>query len=104
MIIGLIIEFSAGILLTALGLSVWKKKNVSLLHDYHVRNVKEEDLADYSRLMGQGLIVMGAGVCVCGLLDMMSLSFWWVPLVAGFVIGFLMMNKAQKKYNGSWFI
>ena len=58
MIIGLIIEFAAGILLTALGLSVWKKKNVSLLHDYHVRNVKEEDLADYSRLMGQGLIVM----------------------------------------------
>ena len=103
MIIGLFIELSVGILLTGLGLSIWKKQNASLLHDYHFKNVREEDIPGYSRLMGQGLIVMGAGVCVCGLLDMMSLSFWWVPLVAGFVIGFLMMNRAQKKYNGSWF-
>ena len=103
MIIGLFIELSVGILLTGLGLSIWKKQNASLLHDYHVRNVKEEDLADYSRLMGQGLIVMGAGVCLCGLLDLLQSSFWWVPLLMGFVTGFLMMNRAQKKYNGSWF-
>lgn len=103
MIIGLIIEFSAGILLIALGLSVWKKQNASLLHDYHFRNVREEDIPGYTQMMGQGLIVMGVGVCLCGLMDMLQSSFWWVPLLVGFVTGFLMMNRAQKKYNGSWF-
>ncbi|MBE6125543.1 MAG: DUF3784 domain-containing protein [Erysipelotrichaceae bacterium] len=103
MIIGLIIEFSAGILLIALGLSVWKKQNASLLHDYHFKNVRDEDIPGYTRMMGQGLIVMGVGVCLWGLLDLLKSSFWWVPLLAGFVIGFFMMNKAQKKYNGSWF-
>lgn len=103
MIIGLIIEFSAGILLIALGHSVWKKQNASLLHDYHFKNVRDEDIPGYTRMMGQGLIVMGVGVCLWGLLDLLKSSFWWVPLLAGFVIGFLMMNKAQKKYNGSWF-
>ncbi len=103
MIIGLFIELSVGILLTGLGLSIWKKQNASLLHDYHFKNVREEDIPGYTRMMGQGLIVMGAGVCLCGLLDMLQSSFWWVPLLVGFVTGFLMMNRAQKKYNGSWF-
>ncbi len=103
MIIGLFIELSVGILLTGLGLSIWKKQNASLLHDYHFKNVREEDIPGYTRMMGQGLIVMGAGVCLCGLLDLLQSSFWWVPLLVGFVTGFLMMNRAQKKYNGSWF-
>lgn len=103
MIIGLFIELSVGILLTGLGLSIWKKQNASLLHDYHFKNVREEDIPGYTRMMGQGLIVMGAGVCLCGLLDLLQSSFWWVPLLMGFVTGFLMMNRAQKKYNGSWF-
>ena len=103
MIFGLLIECLVGGLLIVLGLLIWKKRKVSLLHDYHWKNVKEADLPAYTRLMGIGLILMGAGICVTGLLSVMLSRLWWIPLAAGFAAGLIVMNRAQKKYNGSWF-
>jgi hypothetical protein len=38
-----------------------------------------------------------------GLLNLIESSFWWIPLVVGILAGLIVMNKAQKEYNGSWF-
>ena len=103
MIVGVIVKFSVGLLCIILGLILWIKKKVSILHSYHYKNVKEEDIPAYARLMGIGTITMGAGICVSGVLDLVRSSFWWIPLVAGFAIGFIVMHISQKKYNGSWF-
>lgn len=105
MIVGLIIYFLIGALFIVLGLLIWRKQKVSLIHDYHYRHVKKNDLPSYSRLMGIGMLVMGTGFCICGILSLFVKNGIWCTLtVTVFLIaGLLIFNKAQKKYNGSWF-
>lgn len=103
MIFGVIVELGVGLLCIVLGLLIWLKQKVSLVHDYHYRNVRKEDIPAYARLIGIGLVLIGAGVCITGLLNLLYSSIWWLPMIAGFIAGFIVMNRAQKKYNGSWF-
>jgi len=102
MIFGFIIELAVGLLCIVLGLLIWLKRKISLLHDYHYRHVKEEDISAYVRLMGIGLILIGAGICVTGFLNLLESSLWWVPLVIGLATGIIVMSIGQKRYNGSW--
>ena len=103
MIIGLIIEAAVGVLCIILGLLLWKKQKLSVLHDYHYKNVKQEDIPAYSRAMGIGLILIGAGICLTGVINLLTRSaLCWIAFVAGFTAGMIIMGKAQKKYNGSW--
>ncbi len=101
MILGVIIELAVGAICIVLGMLLWKKQKVSVLHDYHYKNVKEEDLPAYTRQMGIGLIVIGAGINITGLLNLVKSSLWWIPLLAGFILGIAVIYMAQKKYNGS---
>ena len=89
-----------GVLLVVLGCLIWFKRKVSILHSYHYKNVKEEDLPAYCRLAGIALLI-GVGIIVAGVLNLFYLSLWWVPLVVGFTVGFSIFIYAQKKYNGS---
>ena len=101
---GLAVEAAVGLLCIALGLIVWKKQKITLVHDYHHRHVKKEDVPAYTRLIGIGLIVMGVGILICGAVNWFTDSSWgFAPLAAGFAFGFWLMHKAQKTYNGSWF-
>ena len=101
MIIGILIEAIVGILCIVLGFLIWKKQKISLIHDYHYRNVKEEDVPSYTRQIGIGLIIIGTGILLTGMLDLLNSSLWWIPLIIGFSIGLIVIIKAQKKYNGS---
>ena len=103
MIVGFIVELAVGSLCVVLGLVIWIKRKVSLVHTYHYKNVKKEDLPAYSRLLGIGLILIGVGICVTGLLNLFESAFWWIPMIAGFASGLAVLSTAQKKYNGSWF-
>ena len=103
MIFGFIVELAVGLLCIILGSIIWKKQKISLVHNYHYKHVKEKDIPAYTKLVGIGLSLIGAGICVTGVLNLVKSVFWWIPMAAGFVAGLLVMNKAQKKYNGSWF-
>ena len=103
MIIGVIVDLSVALLCIVLGLLIWKKQKASLIHDYHYKNVKKEDLPAYTRLMGIGLLLIGVGICITGLLNLFESTLWWIPMLVGFIAGFIVTNKAQKQYNGSWF-
>lgn len=103
MLFGAIIFFAVGSACIILGFLIWKKQKLSLLHDYHYQNVKKEDVPAYTRQIGAGMIVLGAGIAAAGIFEFVSLSFWWIPLAAGIVIGLIVMYRAQKKYNGSFF-
>ena len=61
MIVGVIILFAVAALCVVLGLLIWKKQKISLVHDYHHWNVSEQDVPAYCRKVGVSLIVMGAG-------------------------------------------
>jgi len=102
MIVGVIIEMGVGAALIVLGLLLWKKQMVKLIHGYQYRRVKKADIPAYTRLVGIGLILIGAGICITGLLNLFDSDYWWIPLVAGFVFGIITLHIAQKKYNGSW--
>ena len=103
MIVGVCIKIAVGVLCIALGCVLWIKKKVSILHTYHYKNVKPENIPAYARLVGIGLILIGAGIGVSAVLDLFASRFWWIPLVVGFVFGFAVFYYAQKKYNGSVF-
>ncbi len=104
MAFGIILFVAVGLLLIALGLVIWKKQKITLLHDYHCKNVKLEDIPAYTRSMGIGLIVMGIGLCLTGILQILpDRIFTWIPLAANTAAGLFIMHKAQMKYNGSWF-
>ncbi len=53
--------------------------------------------------MGIGIILIGLGICISGFLDLLNSKLWWLPISAGFITGFVVLHKAQMKYNGSWF-
>ena len=101
MIVGVVVELAVAIACLVLGLLLWIKQKVSVLHDYHYKNVKREDIPAYARQIGIGLMIIGVGIGATGILNLFYSAFWWVPLVLGFVIGIIVIIRAQKKYNGS---
>lgn len=74
--------------------------NISSIHWYNRRNVTEENAPKYCRLMGIGTILLGAGVIVGALLEMLLgtiVSDWIIATAVG--TGLVIMVYAQFKYN-----
>ena len=103
MIVGFIIELAVGLLCIVFGLLIWKKQKVNLVHNYHYKNVNKDDIPAYTRLFGIGMLLIGGGICVTGLLNLLKSPFWWISMLSGFASGLTVICIAQKKYNGSWF-
>lgn len=99
MIVACLIEFLIGLLCIGLGLLVWLKRKITLVNESQRQFVKPADIPAYTRYIGIGLIVIGAGVCITGVLNMLWSPFWWIPLLIGIVAGLVVIFKAQKKYN-----
>ena len=49
------------------GWMLWKKHRIDLVNAWHTRNVKQEDVPAYTKLMGLSLIAIGAGCLVTGI-------------------------------------
>ena len=103
MIIGVAVELAVGLLIVGLGLVLWEKQKISLLHSYHYSNVRKEDYPAFTRRMGIGLIVIGIGICLTGLLNLLYSPLWWVPLFGGIGAGIAILDRTERKYNGTWF-
>ena len=101
MIFGVITELAVGAICIVLGILLWKKQRITILHDYHYKHVKKDDIPAYTWQMGIGLIIIGAGIIITGLFNLAYSALWWIPLLTGFVIGLAAIYRAQKKYNGS---
>ena len=87
-----------------LGLQVSRKQKISWIHDYHYKNVKPEDMQKYTKQMGIGLIIIGLFTFITGIINyLLHTEIGWIIYVIGFILGFIVMNKAQKIYNGGWF-
>jgi dipeptide/tripeptide permease len=88
-----------GILLIVIGLLVWKKEKVSLLHSYQYEKVSEEDKKAFCSLTGKGILLLGAGLLVCGAgLIFENLAVTLLGIAAGFVLGMALVISAGK-YN-----
>ena len=103
-IFGVIVLFAVAALCVVLGLILWKKQKISLVHDYQHQNVREEDVPAYCRLVGIGLIVIGAGIGLDGFANLFYReSLGYLALAAGIIGGLIVMHRAQMQYNGGWF-
>ena len=93
-----------GIVLIVLGVITWKKQTTMFLHSYHYKNVKEEDVPEYTRQMGIGQIIIGIAFGLAALLRLLSRTvISWVVFVVGLVIGIAFILRAQSNHNGSLF-
>ena len=104
MIVGFVVCMIVGLLCVVLGLLLWKKQMISLVHDYHHKNVQKSDVPAYTRLMGIGLLLIGVGTCLTGIINLaFQTGTGWIAFGIGFFAGIGLMIKSQMKYNGSLF-
>lgn len=83
-----------------LGFLLWKKERIDIIHDYHIKKIKESDKKAYTTVMGKAMIVIAIGLAVSGIIGIFTDSIKsGIPLGAGFVFGLCIMIYAQIKYN-----
>lgn len=104
MIVDLVIKLLVGGLTSGLGFYIWKYECIALIHSYHHKRVKLEDKKAYTKLMGQGMLTIGIGLISSGVIGYMTTpDVSGVITVLSLILGFVIMHKAQKKYNNGWF-
>ncbi len=88
-----------GVLISVFGI-INIKGNISTIHWYNRRKVKDEDIPKYGRAMGIGTLTIGCSVLITAILQMI---FDFEPLMLivaiGCIIGVFIMLYAQIKYN-----
>ena len=87
-----------GLLISAIGI-VNLKGNVSTVHSYNRRKVKEEDLPKYGRAVGTGTLIMGVALIVSFITTFWSESIMAFIIIPAFVVGLAFILYAQFKYN-----
>ena len=87
-----------GLFISAIGF-VNIKGNISTIHSYNRRKVKEEDVPKYGKAVGTGTLIMGISLVLA-----FVASFWSELLIAiivmpAFVVGIGFILYGQFKYN-----
>ncbi len=88
-----------GILLLVIG-SINMTGNISTVHSYNRKKVKEEDIPKYGRAVGLGTVIIGAGLIAHFVLDLLQKSnIAPFVLLSSVVVGIVCIIYAQFKYN-----
>ena len=107
MLIYTIITLAISIPFIWLGIRI-NRGSLYLIHDYHQKNVKEEEKTTYGKAFSKGMFGMAVSMIVSGLVALLgeSKSFMIASLVVlflGFAISITVLLRVQKKYNGGVF-
>lgn len=108
--IEVIVTFIVGIICIVIGI-MNIRGNVSMLHEYHTKNVKEEDKESFGRLVGTGMLVLGGSIIVYSILktltiqleDKIYIIIGTIIMIVGVIIGIFISFYAMRKYNGGIF-
>ncbi len=92
-----------GIFVSAIGI-INMTGNISTIHGYNRRRVREEDVPAYGMAMGIGTLIIGVTVVIDFVLTVLALAYV-VPFITipAVVAGLGFMLYAQFKYNGGIF-
>lgn len=94
-----ITQIIIGLVLIVIGIFNMKG-NISLLHSYHRKRVKEEDIKPFGKKVGIGTIIIGIAIILAGLFTILSHTIISnVVLIIGFVTGCIIIFYALFKYN-----
>ena len=91
-----------GALLCVLGV-VNLRGNISTIHSYNRRKVREEDVPKYGKAMGTGTLIIGVSFMVSFVTTFWSEAIMAFILVPALLVGLGFMLYAQFKYNGGIF-
>ena len=99
-----------GIIVSVLGI-VNMTGNISSIHSYHKKRVKEENIKPFGKLVGLGTLIIGVALIIYGILhlifELTNLEILVVigtaELIVGILVGMIISFYAMKKYNGGIF-
>lgn len=98
--------FVVGLLSLILGIMICKG-NTMLIHDYHQMKIREADKSAYGKDFSKGIFIIALSMFISGVIALFGYSATMVTalivLFAGFIIGFIMIARVQKKYNNGIF-
>ena len=87
-----------GIFLSTLG-TVNIKGNISTIHSYNRRKVKEEDVLKYGKVVGTGTLVIGVSLILSYLVTFRNADAIDYIVLLALVIGLAFILYGQIKYN-----
>ncbi len=87
-----------GICLSVLGI-INIKGNISTIHSYNRRNVKEEDIPKYGKAVGTGTLVIGASLILSYLVTFWNQASIDYIVLPAMVVGLAFILYGQLKYN-----
>ena len=87
-----------GICLSVLGI-INIKGNISTIHSYNRRNVKEEDIPKYGKAVGTGTLVIGASLILSYLVTFWNQAAIDYIVLPAMVVGLAFILYGQFKYN-----
>lgn len=108
--IEVIVTFIVGIICIVIGI-MNIRGNVSMLHEYHTKNVKEEDKESFGRLVGTGMLIIGGSIIAYSILktltiqleDKIYIIIGTIIMIVGVIIGIFISFYAMRKYNDGIF-
>ena len=107
MLIYTMITLAISILFVWFGIRI-NRGALYLIHDYHQKNVKEDEKTAYGKALSKGMFGMAASMIVSGVVALFGESksvmiASLVVLFLGFAISIAVLLRVQKKYNGGVF-
>ena len=94
-----IIQIIIGLILIIIGIFNMKG-NISLLHSYHRKRVKKDDIIPFGKKIGIGSIIIGITIIITGSLTILNYTtISNITLIIGLIIGLIIIFYAMFKYN-----
>ncbi len=87
-----------GLFISVIGI-VNIRGNISTIHSYNRRKVKEEDIPKYGKAVGIGTLIIGVSLVVAFAITFWSKKIMPFIIVPGIATGLGFMLYAQFKYN-----
>ena len=93
-----IVQAILGLVIVVIGI-LNIKGNITMLHSYHRKRVKEEDIIPFGRTIGLGSIIVGCTIVAAGISELFFNDLTNAILIVGFISGFIIIFYALLKYN-----
>lgn len=91
-----------GLFISAIG-TTNIKGNISTVHSYNRRKVKEEDVPKYGKVIGTGSLIIGISLIVAFIVSFWSELLMEILILVAVIVGGGFMLYGQFKYNKGLF-
>ena len=79
------------------------KGNISTIHSYNRRRIKEEDIPKYGKVVGAGTLIMGLSLVLGFIVSFWNEEIKGFIIAPAIIVGLGLMLYGQIKYNKGMF-